>query len=467
MLTRFKGLHPLWGRPLEQYMHHYQVSAAPRSRNGNASRLAAIASAEQIGELSACVDGLGTGDIAKSITIVTLEAILKMAEDEHTYQLFLSPGLIGGCITLMQSMDISGKLPLSYEYGYLCLRVILFALGTYFLQRSQNLKLAKKNMVESHEIELPLVFSSHVSRTIMKLARVPIGSQAKEPSQVPGWGAVESEVALVSPDRIKVLIELLWKDRVNLLRAMMSTYIPALPGLMFMLTRFLNLDPSLAAKQPGQNRDLFRMVSEIHHLCTLWGTKEQRDALDMTMCEIAWSYDQTETATSHKFDLTRVDDSDAQTIFDAYIKRLSLSDVRLYSPINIFSVSIFLGLLALNKGPELEERLPSVLGLTIEALWKAVLAKEKLDELFTGSFLTTLLHIETLLSPTSNKKVDHCVQEKVLASLAKKDLWLKLVDRAIIQMIKSGHLSEIYSIRSSQDIVNTFLKKRFNGASLT
>ncbi|KAG8729363.1 hypothetical protein FRC11_008928, partial [Ceratobasidium sp. 423] len=405
MLARFKSRHALWGRPLEQCIQKYQIGAAPRSKNSEASVAAASVAAEQIGRFSPRVDGPNTRDMAEPITISTLEAILKMAEDEHTYALFLSPGLIGGCISLMQSMKISGKLSvsmvhvyveviaypaqtLSYEYGYLCLRIILFALGTYLLHRSQNLELAKKNMIESHEIELPLVFSSHVSRTVIQLVQRQTRGQGMETRRAPGWGTVDSELALVSPDQIKALVDILWKDRVNLLRGMMSTYVPALPGLMFMFSRFLCIDPSLA-RQRIHGVDLLQKVLEIHYLCSFVGTREQGNALDMTMYEMTGVFESEELAMSREF--TGVDISDARTIYEAYIKRLSLSDGRLYSSIDVTSASLFLELLVANIDQDIEALLPDVLGSTIEMLWKAVIAEEL--DLLISCFLTVCLHI--------------------------------------------------------------------------
>ncbi|CAE6443855.1 unnamed protein product, partial [Rhizoctonia solani] len=71
--------------------------------------------------------------------------------------------------------------------------------------------------------------------------------------------------------------------------------------------------------------------------------------------------------------------------------------------------------------PDLEEMLPPVLELTLGALWRAIIAGEKLS-LLLGSVQATFNHFKKLLKFRKRTTVNPSNTQKILASLVKSDL---------------------------------------------
>ncbi|CAE6436810.1 unnamed protein product [Rhizoctonia solani] len=223
----------LWGRPLDQYAHNYPLSSNIKTHHGSAPRILASTSSMRIGELSHRIFTSNTEDVAQQITVETLGAILKMAEDVETYQYFMTQRLIGGCIALMQRIKVSGKpSPFSYEYGYLCFRIILFSLGTYLVYRSGKYRLMQQDMTKSADIEFPRVFSKYVAQAVDEEFQA--SRQSLDCDSILGWGSSD-DPPLTSREQVGALVEMLWNDRANLLKALTSSYTPGLSGLSFLL----------------------------------------------------------------------------------------------------------------------------------------------------------------------------------------------------------------------------------------
>ncbi|EUC57216.1 hypothetical protein RSOL_213120 [Rhizoctonia solani AG-3 Rhs1AP] len=415
MLTRSQQPHPLWGRQLDHYTHAYQLSAVRRKIHGTMPRLLASSAAKQIGSYSDQLNTRGSAKAAEQITIQTLETILTMAEDLDTYKNFLSPRLMDGCITLMQTIKVHGRIsPFSYEYGYLCLRILLFSLGTYMLLKSDDLELAIQNMIKSPEIETPLIFSSHVARVVQVQSQR--DAQGLDCDSILGWGL--DNRPLISPEHAKALVEILWDDRANLLKALMSTYTPALSGLLFLLWRYIYLDATLASP-PALDMDLVKRITEIHFRCMLVATSDQGGPLLGIGDELCELIGITPGEGIKMFPKSE----DSQTIFEAYIKRLDPTDTRIYAPPNILLVTILLELLVSNMGPGLEPLLPSVFAVTTRRFWTALTGKEEVQTMLLGSTGMMLEHFKSLLQANSRTNVlSQSVQKDILESFANNDL---------------------------------------------
>ncbi|CAE6453992.1 unnamed protein product [Rhizoctonia solani] len=393
-------------------------------------RLLASSAARQIGSYSDRIGTLSSAD-TEQVTISTLETVLKMAEDGDTYKNFLSPDLMGGCIALMQTIKVSAKTsPFSYEYGYLCFRILLFSLGTYILLGSgpgaDILELAIDNMFRARDIESPLVFSSHVAGAI----RVQTQRAAPEfdHDSILGWGP-SSKRALIPPEHVKILVEIIWEDRANWLKALMSTYTPALSGLLFLFWRYIYLDAS-RANPPGPDGKLVKRIAEIHFRCMLVATSDQGGPLLGIGDELCELMGITPGEGIQMFPKS----PDSQTIFEAYIRRLDPTDTRIYAPPNILLVTILLELLVSNMGSGLEGLLPSVFEVTTRRFWTALTSKEEVQTMLLGSIGMMLEHYKSLLQPKSRTSViSLSVQKEILESLARSDL-LDLVATAMLRL---------------------------------
>ncbi|CAE6487845.1 unnamed protein product [Rhizoctonia solani] len=427
MLARTHQPHPLWGRPLGSYTDTYQLSAARREIHGTMPRVLANAAATQIGACANLIYTRSSTNTSEPVTFQTLETIAKMADDLDTYKHFLSPRLMDGCIALMQTVKVSGKTsPFSYEYGYLCFRIFLFSLGTYMLLASDGLEFAIDNMFRSPEIESPLVFSSHVASVVQVQSQR--ATQGLDCDSILGWGLSDNK-PLVSPEHAKALIEILWDDRANMLKALMSTYTPALSGLLFLMWRYIYLDAS-RRKPPKPDMDLVKRITEIHFRCMLVATSDQGGPLVRIgddLCELM-------EITSGEGIMMFSKSNDSQTIFEAYIKLLDPVDTRIYAPPNILMITILLELLVSNMGPGLEAFLPSVFVVTTGRFWRAWLGKEESQTMLLGSIGMMLEHFKSLLQTNSRSSVlSHSVQKDILESFAKSDV-LDLVAAAMLSL---------------------------------
>ncbi|KAL5634256.1 hypothetical protein ACGC1H_006169 [Rhizoctonia solani] len=415
MLARSQQPHPLWGRQLDHYTHAYQLSAVSRKIHGTMPQLLASTVAKQIGSFSAQINTQGSANASEQVTIQTLETILTMAEDLGTYKNFLSPRLMDGCIALMQTIRVHGKIStFSYEYGYLCFRILLFSLGTYMLLKSDELELAIENMFKSPEIETPLVFASHVARVVQVQSQRE--AQGLDCDSILGWGL--DNRPLISPEYAKALVEILWDGRANLLKALMSTYTPALSGLLFLLWRYIYLDAS-RTNPPALNMDLVKRITEIHFRCMLVATSDQGGPLLRIGDELCEMIGITPGEGIKMFPKSE----DSQTIFEAYIQRLDPTDTRIYAPPNILLVTILLELLVSNMGPGLEVLLPSVFAVTTRRFWAALTDNEEVQPMLLGSIGLMLEHFKSLLQANSRTSVlSQSVQKDILESFAKNDL---------------------------------------------
>ncbi|CAE6436805.1 unnamed protein product [Rhizoctonia solani] len=391
MLKLIQQPHPLWGKSLDQYTHVYQIPATRRSTHGAVSRLLAVAAAAKISQLSDNTEMLESSHSLETITISTLEAVLAMAEDETTYKNFLTPNLISGCITLMRTIKVSGKpSPFCYEFGYLCFRIILVSLGVYLLDRSRLFGMIKENIIQSPDLELPLIFSSHVARVIEILTDEI--TEGTDWDWLIGWGPCNPDTPLISRNQVNILINLIWEDRTNFFRAMTKTYTPALSGILFSFWRHACLELA-PATLPIEDTGLANQVTEIHFRCMLVVTTDQNVPMRLLaerLCEFSTVMPGDDT---HMFPKSE----DSRAIFEAYIARLAPFDTRLYTPIDITMIPVVLDLLISNMEPGLEELLPSIIGLTLDRLWIGLVNLEESEISLVSTIGMVLEHFKSFL----------------------------------------------------------------------
>ncbi|CEL62854.1 hypothetical protein RSOLAG1IB_10530 [Rhizoctonia solani AG-1 IB] len=383
----------------------------------------------RIGELSNRIGSLSPQSIVEQVNIETLQSILKMSEDIDTYQYFKSQRLVGGCIALMQQIKVEGKAsPLSYEYGYLCFRVVLFTLGFHFIYRSDTYRVMQENMRLTPGIEYPLVFSSHVAQAVR--AKVHAAQQSLDCDSILGWGSSVYR-PLVSREQVKGLIEMLWADRANLLRVLSSTYNPAISGLSFLIWRYIYIYGFRDGSERRLDMPLVKRIMEIHFRCALITTSDQGEP----MLAIAEELYKLLHITPGEVDKLFPRSDDSQAIFEAYISRLAPSDARIYAPINITLAIILLDLIVANMGPGLEGLLPTVFELTIERFWRAWSYNEHAKPTLIVNAGAVLKHIKTLLQLTS--------RTTVLAHLSRRISYKRLLKVGSILLEFVSYLSAI------------------------
>ncbi|CAE7232491.1 unnamed protein product [Rhizoctonia solani] len=419
----------LWGRPLSQYACTYSLSSNIKAKHGSDSRIIASTSSMQIGELSHRIFTPDGSNIAQQISIQTLESVLKMAEDVETYQYFLPQRLIAGCIALMQRITVSGKSsPFSYEYGYLCFRIILFSLGTHLIYRSEKYRIMQRDMVQSPDVEFPLVFSHHVSQVVEK--EFGAAAQRLECDSILGWGSSD-DPPVASREQVKVLVEMLWDDRANLLKLLTSTYTPGLSGLSFLLWRYIYLDAFHNGSHDAKpDIPLIKRITEIHFRCMLVATSEQSSPMLGIADELYDLLGRTPGEGEKIFPRSE----DSQMIFEAYIARLGPLDTRIYFSPNITFVTLVLELVVANMEPNLEGLFPTIFERTVQRFWNALIHQEEQNTLFIGTVGLMLEHFKSLLQPTSRTNtLGPSVQKLILGTFVRNNL-LDLVGSTLFHL---------------------------------
>ncbi|CAE7100159.1 unnamed protein product [Rhizoctonia solani] len=166
--------HHLWGPPLEEYIQSYSINSVKKRADWDARteleyRDRARAAISQICDLTGGDQDLGE-EAAVRVTLSMLRSIMDLTLSPGTFVELGYPDLVGGCIKLMKSMEISGKdATFRYEYGYLSFRILTVALGVCMLQRADRFNFAVNKMQSNPETELLLVFSQEVSRLVRTL----------------------------------------------------------------------------------------------------------------------------------------------------------------------------------------------------------------------------------------------------------------------------------------------------------
>jgi hypothetical protein len=107
-------VHPLWGRPLDQYVSSYGLDAAKERAGWNSeleinqrykAREVILKICQLAGE-GKVVDYNNREDL---VTLPMLKSILKLSQSPNTFDEFELPPLVSGCIKLMASVQSSGE----------------------------------------------------------------------------------------------------------------------------------------------------------------------------------------------------------------------------------------------------------------------------------------------------------------------------------------------------------------------
>ncbi|EUC55283.1 hypothetical protein RSOL_107890 [Rhizoctonia solani AG-3 Rhs1AP] len=311
---------------------------------------------------------------------------MKMSHDPSAYKIFLSPGLASGCIALMTAIkDNEEATPFSYEYGYLCFRILLLSLGASLLSRlgDRNLERAVELMQDPrYDICLMSdIFSAQIAWSLNTLVRTP---QETGCDWALGWEPHKSHPPydeIISREEAKALIDILWEDRVGFLRAMRLTFIPGLAALLFLNWRY----GCLEHKYANVNSHPWKQIREIHWRCLLVITANQDDPVSRI--------------TDHFCVLTNFDprkrkslfekSKDSRAILEAYISRLAPIDPAMYDAYHINRLSALLDLVTPNLEVAVEDLLPTLFKVTLDRLWEVVRGKNcTYDSAILGIALT-------------------------------------------------------------------------------
>jgi hypothetical protein len=259
-------VHPRWGRPLDQYAISYDFDAARQRGTLNLDlEIEALKAVQKIGRLAGEAPNANQSNSANEVTLSTLKSLLRLSLDPRTLLHFADLSLISGCIKLLGMVKSSGKSsvscpwypssiripyltslkPFRYEYGYLCFRIFVIALGVCLLKRSDNLDATTTKMITDSNAKVLVELSGRVSRVIQDVMEETIGGDLGDCDWILGWFKSPhhpQQIPLASRSDASLLLSLLWEDRTLFLKTFMSTYSPGLSGVIFLLWRYLSYE---------------------------------------------------------------------------------------------------------------------------------------------------------------------------------------------------------------------------------
>lgn len=417
-----------WGRPLNLYAISYDVAAA-KKRETLDSRTATEArdAINRICQLGAQVHQVNHNGETDEITLAMLEAVLKLALSPQTFRNFASPPLISGCIKLMALVKVSGKIsPFSYEYGYLCFRIIAIALSVSLIERIQLLDMMTDEMMDDPETELLVTLTRYASAALASVL------EATEDERDSDWllGWIKSphhpqQPFLVQRADTSSLLHVIWEDRKAFLKALVSTYLPGLSPVLFILWRYVSVECTL--KNHPSPKLLAAPLCEILWRYMFVATTNQspvlihiNNGLNATNLSEAWE-------SSPKIS----DLEDSRTMLKAFIARLSAVDSLSYRPLAGAAIPIFMKFVTPVIQPGTEDLVPSLLELALHRFWALLIGRQKEKIPLPYSIGAALHYIGQIFE--SLRQTFHSNQRalvRVLETMFRNDI-LDLIGRAI------------------------------------
>ncbi|CUA70928.1 hypothetical protein RSOLAG22IIIB_09202 [Rhizoctonia solani] len=172
------------------------------------------------------------GDPASHFTLEKLRFVLELTRFPGELNNFTLPGLVVGCILLMNSIRPS---PFFYEYGYLCFRILVIALDTCWIQHGRNptepLQIPNHDNGNDYLSALCDETTLFIGAEIIGQVEELIGMSDMPPGL---WTAARLKVATLD-----ALLALLHADRKHFTIALRDADSLGLCGLMYVLLKYV------------------------------------------------------------------------------------------------------------------------------------------------------------------------------------------------------------------------------------
>ncbi|KAG8703935.1 hypothetical protein FRC11_010340, partial [Ceratobasidium sp. 423] len=365
-------VHPVWGRPFEQYINLFTIEATKkriRWRHDfelDEARSEAAEVTKKIYKIAGEWKDIDSRNLEGYITLPMLKSIEKLSRSPITLVDFSHTALISGCVKLMHAAskalrqsERSSSL-LSYEYGYLCLRIITITVGVCLLQRTDRFSKFLNEMLSDSETDIVLILSRHVSMLIQD--ELHVSKRERDFDWILGWAKSDHhplQEPFAARSDMWMLLNLLYDDRKRFLSIFTSTYSLGLSGLMFLLWRYHRFDRS---------EDFIPLFGDI--LLRYFLVAPTNQLLPLTSV-----FSQTKDIArlkSPKF----VDLEDSKAIISACARCLAPTDTDLYEPLPVSAFSVHLFCIMPFLRPGCEHLIPALFRAAIQRFWKALVDNE-------------------------------------------------------------------------------------------
>ncbi|CAE6538101.1 unnamed protein product [Rhizoctonia solani] len=397
------GRHPRWGRPLAQYVPLHTEDASRGQYYRREFEPIALEGIKQVCRLAGDGSTISKRDVDQ-VALTTLDAILVLSQSPLYLHHLESTSLISGCIKLMATVQVAGKpSPFSYEYGYLCFKIIALAVGVCVLARRYELAETISEMIADQDTVLLDIFSRRVSGVIAEETEEAYGH---DPAcdWILGWVKAPDrpqQPPLASRADIMNLLTILEGDREAFLIAITSTITPGLSGVMFMLWRHVHA--KCISKSHPRPEILVVPFSELLWRCMLAATTDE-------VTPLMYMFNDMEAVSEHwDKHSKRYDGEDSIVILNTYTMRLAPTNLRRYSRLTSVEMTSLLRFIKWTVNPGCEDLFPEVFSMTLDRMWEAVEGKEVDDGylvdavgrtlVYLGDFLQLLEHMYPLSGP--------------------------------------------------------------------
>ncbi|CAE6472335.1 unnamed protein product [Rhizoctonia solani] len=436
-------LHPRWGRPIQLYSGTSHANQCTLSVDHELAGLQALQKVSQF----ATEGYMSTAENSEhNIDLSTLQSALLLTSDSATFRHLANPPVVSGCIQLMKTVNCQSlgvASPLSYEYGYICFKLLVAALNSCLLRSWDMLDelLATRENLPKHNVDIMILakLCEGVVRQIF------LGENGGSDGWPLGWSESVSHrprKPLLPKSDISTLLDLVWHDRnlflPVLLRGDSTEW--GLTGLFLFFLRYI------ARERNERNRawkDINTRVYELALRYLLVAHGSQREPvlyiIDSTICSNRWP-----NTPKH------IDEADSRMIATAFIDLMSKPDSSGF--LHSRGPGVLLCLVPHCIDQRALDVLPVVLRSTIKYGWLRIINLRNAEELksFVSSFFGPL-HI--LLCPPHDgpprKLPAATIRTQIIDIFYDNDL-LDLTARAIIQLDpKLTQIEEVLRIITS------------------
>ncbi|CAE6412725.1 unnamed protein product [Rhizoctonia solani] len=387
--------HPRWGNPFEIYGSFVNPCRLTLSVD---SELAGLQAMKRISGLAAQTFTSNQTSSKSDIDISEIISALRLAQDPATIRHLTNPPVISGCIQLMRIVICPGEevsSPFSYEYGYLCFKLLTIVLNTCLFERWGKLDEMAARTAQCPLMEIDTIYSIMLSSGVLKLFQTIFNSG--DCDWILGWSDPTNShqpQSLISHSDLSALLRLLWDDRklfMQLSRIDTSTQYE-LSGVFFLMWRFVTQYGATEGHSDPNSKTPKAMLYELSLRYMLVADECQRAAMFRVSANITCGPEWTENA-------KHVDAEDSRFILTAFIQLLSNGSISGLQPKQ--EPYMILRLVPLCVDLDSQDLLPEVARCTLEYAW-SVLIEQPSEAQFVIFFAPVFGCLYTLINPYYN-----------------------------------------------------------------
>ncbi|KDN34801.1 hypothetical protein RSAG8_12136, partial [Rhizoctonia solani AG-8 WAC10335] len=346
--------HPRWGRLIGSY----PLSDVNESTLSVDSEVAGLRAMKEISGLATEAQAPSQTDLEQhsNIKISILQLALRLSQDPMKIHHLADPPVVSGCIRLMKV--IIGRTPgvaspFSYEFGYLCFRLLVVTLNACLLDRWGRLDDALARREQLPRAAAHVLISIEASSAVHKQFENLVNGGDCDPVL-----------------EIETLLGILWDDRKLFLRALMldAPIASGLSGLLFLFARRVAQESDSKENPSPLRKMLYELALRYYLVQDDSQFGPTLNVISSNPCYGDWIYK-----------AKHVDANDSRWIMTAFINRLSRRSDPEHPTME--DASMMLRYVPLATDAQTQDLLPEVVKLVIEHGWLVLLARDNNDEI--------------------------------------------------------------------------------------